>query len=93
MSISKDELDAKVAEYRSMKVIYEEAGAIVESIKSELKEYMKENKLDEVIGSDYKLTLTEVNKQNWNTKLLNQLLGDHVDEYKTPSPYYKLGIR
>lgn len=89
MCISKNELEAKVAEYRKYRAIKEEAEEILKSLEFEMKEYLTDNGIDEARVADGKISCKEVSRKGSLDEELMALDGIDVESFRKPSTTYK----
>lgn len=67
-------------------MIMEETSAVIEDLKDQLKQYMKENQLETLIGDDHKATYKAVVSSRLDTTKLKKDMPDVVAQYtKTTS--------
>lgn len=90
--MTKQELEAKVKEYRELFTLAEEAKDALEAVKREISNYMVENDLQEEITSTAKITLKEQSRETLDKKRLEEDLGD-LSEYIKTSVYNVLRIK
>lgn len=68
----------EIAEYRRIK---EETEKMLEALTDEVKNYMKENSLDTLLGSEHKATYKEVTSERLDTKALKKELPEVASRY------------
>lgn len=75
-------IKAIMAELKEYTVMQDELTAQIETLKDEVKAYMKEHGIDEVIGDEgEKATWREVTSKRTDMTALKRDLGDALDEY------------
>lgn len=92
MSITRKDLDNKVAEIRELKALKEELEANLKAIESEVIEYFKTNEVEEVIGNDFKATFKPQSRATLDKARLEADLGD-LTEYTKVTTYSVLRIK
>lgn len=91
MCISKNELEAKVQELRSLKVLKEETENELRAIEREIINYMTENEKDTEITDTAKITFKEQVRATLDKKRLEEDLGS-LEEYTKVTKYNVLRI-
>ncbi len=91
MSISKNELEAKVQELRSLKALKEETENELRAIEREIINYMTENEKDTEITDTAKITFKEQVRATLDKKRLEEDLGS-LEEYTKVTKYNVLRI-
>ena len=71
----------QLAEYNR---IADETNAIIESLKDEIKTYMKDNNTDIVIGNEHKAMYKTVVSNRFNSSAFKKEHGDLYNEYVKP---------
>lgn len=82
MCISTLELDKRVSEIRSLKILKEETENEIKSLERDVIDFMTEKNLTEYFGSDFKATYKLQQRATLNKELLQQTLGDLTDYEK-----------
>lgn len=78
-------INAKFKELAELKMMYKEIEDEMDSIKDELKDYMKENGLEEVIGDEHKATWKEVVSSKFDSTAFKAEYLDLYEAFKKPS--------
>lgn len=91
MCISKNELEAKVQELRSLKALKEETENELRAIEREIINYMTENEKDTEITDTAKITFKEQVRATLDKKRLEEDLGS-LEEYTKVTKYNVLRI-
>lgn len=91
MCISKNELEAKVQELRSLKILKEETENELRAIEREIINYMTENEKDTEITDTAKITFKEQVRATLDKKRLEEDLGS-LEEYTKVTKYNVLRI-
>ena len=78
--MDRKEINAKFKELAELKMMADEISAEMESIKDELKEYMTEAELTELIGDEHKATYKEVISNKFDSKAFKA--AGHADLYE-----------
>lgn len=73
-----NEIMTELAQYTRLQ---EEAAAMVEALKDQLKQYMTENGLDTLTGSEHKVSYKTVTSSRLDTAALKQALPDIAAQY------------
>lgn len=90
--MNKKELEAKVAEIRSLKALKEEAENAIKALEAELVSHMKENNLSEEFTESSKITYTMQTRTTLDKARLEKDLGD-LSEYEKVTSYGVLRIK
>lgn len=83
MCKTRQELDSKVAEIRSLKALKDELESNIKALENEVIDYFKCNEVNEVIGNDYKVTYKPQSREMLDKDRLIEELGDLTDYIKT----------
>lgn len=78
--MDRKEINAKFKELAELKVMASELADEIESITDELKEYMKNNDLTELIGDEHRVMWTETVSNRFDSKAFKA--AGHEDLYK-----------
>ena len=76
-----DKIFKELAEYNR---IADETNAIIESLKDEIKTYMKANNTDTVIGKEHKATYKTIVSNRFNNAAFKKDYNDLYNEYTRP---------
>lgn len=79
------DINAIMAELAQYTRLQEEAAAMVESLKDQLKNYMVENGLDVLTGSEHKATYKTVTSSRIDTSALKKALPEVAERYTKTS--------
>lgn len=82
MCITKAELEKKVNELRSLKVMSEELQNELKSVEREVIDYMTENNLTEEITDTAKITYKQQSRTTLDKEKLTDILGDDLKPYE-----------
>lgn len=93
MCMTKVELDNKVSEMRSLKAMKEELENELKSIEVSIIEFFKENKVDEIIGNDYKATYKPQSKTTLDKVKLVEIFGSDLEPFEKVISYNVLRIK
>lgn len=77
--MSQNDIIAKVREIKSLQQLIEEATAEVETLKDELKDYMKSEGAEEITADLYKVRLQKVSSNRFDTTAFKK---NHADLYE-----------
>lgn len=75
------DINAIMAELAQYKRLQDETAAIIEGLTDQLKEYMTENQLDTLTGSEHKATYKTVTSSRIDTTALKKALPEVVTAY------------
>lgn len=92
MCMTKNELEKKVQELRSLKTMKEELENELKSIEYQIIEYMTENELDTEFTSDAKITYKPQTRTTLDKKRLEEDLGS-LEEYEKKTSFNVLRIK
>ena len=92
MCMTKKELENKINELRSLKVLQQETADEVKAIEVEIIDYMKENNLDTEITDTAKVTYKPQTRTTLDKKRLEEDLGDLTD-YEKVTTYNVLRVK
>lgn len=93
MCITKAELEKKVNELRSLKVMSEELQNELKSVEREVIDYMTENNLTEEITDTAKITYKQQSRTTLDKEKLTDILGDDLKPYEKTTSYKVLEIK
>lgn len=93
MCITKAELEKKVNELRSLKVMSEELQNELKSVEREVIDYMTENNLTEEITDIAKITYKQQSRTTLDKEKLTDILGDDLKPYEKTTSYKVLRIK
>ena len=93
MCITKNELEKKIEELRSLKALKEETENELKALEFEVISYMKENNLTEEITNNAKVTYKEQSRTTLDKKKLEEVLGDDLKPYEKVTKYSVLRIK
>ena len=93
MCITKAELEKKVNELRSLKVMSEELQNELKSVEREVIDYMTENNLTEEITDTAKITYKQQSRTTLDKEKLTDILGDDLKPYDKTTSYKVLRIK
>lgn len=83
--MDKKTINAKYKELAELKMMYKEIEDAMDGIKDELKEYMKANNLDELVGDEHKATWKEVESSRFDSTTFKAQYPDLYEAFKKPS--------
>lgn len=89
----KAELEKKVNELRSLKVMSEELQNELKSVEREVIDYMTENNLTEEITDTAKITYKQQSRTTLDKEKLTDILGDDLKPYEKTTSYKVLRIK
>lgn len=93
MCISKNELEKKVQELRSLKAMAEELENEVKSAEREIIEYMTENGIDTEITDTAKITYKSQSRTTLDKEKLTEILGEDLKPFEKTTTYSVLRIK
>lgn len=93
MCITKQELEKKVNELRSLKVMQEELETELKQTEREIISYMKENKLDTEITETAKITYKAQTRKTIDKEKLNEIFGYNLEPIEKVSIFNVLRIK
>lgn len=85
--MSNNEIAAAVATIREYTRIKEEAEAIIEAQKDAIKQHMTAAGVEDISGTDYKITWHLVNKSNFDKKAAEAIHPGIIAACTYPNPY------
>lgn len=83
--MNRDEINAKFKELAQWKLMEAEAKANKEAVEAELKAYMTEAELTELIGDEHKATYKEEVRNTFDSKAFRVGHSDLYEAFKKPS--------
>lgn len=83
--MDRKEINAKFKELAELKIMADEISAEMEAIKDELKGYMTDNSLTEIIGDEHKVSWKEVTSNRFDSKAFKADHADMYSAYQKPS--------
>ena len=93
MCITKAELEKKVNELRSLKVMSEELQNELKSVEREVIDSMTEKNLTEEITDTAKITYKQQSRTTLDKEKLTDILGDDLKPYEKTTSYKVLRIK
>lgn len=81
--MSANELSSKIKELRELRRMADELSAEIETITDSIKNEMSAREVDELTGSDYKITWKLVNSRRFDSKAFKASHGDLYEQYLT----------
>lgn len=75
------EIASKVAELRELKRLAEDLNAEIEAIQDSIKDHMAANEVDEITGTDYKVTWKLVKSRRFDSKAFKATHSQLYDQY------------
>ena len=93
MCMSKSELEKKIQELRSLKILAEELAAEVKSAEHDIIEYMTENGIDTEITDTAKVTYKLQTRTTLDKEKLTEILGDDLKPFEKISSFNVLRIK
>ena len=90
MCITKNELEKKIEELRSLKALKEDE---LKALEHEVISYMTENNLTEEITNNAKVTYKPQSRTTLDKKKLEEVLGDDLKPYEKVTTYSVLRIK
>jgi hypothetical protein len=92
MCISVSELNTRVADLRSMKVMRDELEANIKALELDVIGFLNEQPTPEYFGPDYKITYKPQSRTSLDKELLTSALGD-LSAYEKVSTFNVLRIK
>ena len=83
--MTKEELNAKVKEYRQLSSMKAELDASLEAVRKDLLNYLQSNNKTCEIGDDYKLSYYTRKQARFDADKLKDLLADEIGDYQKVS--------
>lgn len=77
------EMDSKIKELRELRRMADELAAEIETITDSIKDEMAAREVDELTGSDWKITWKLVNSRRFDSKAFKANHGDLYEQYLT----------
>lgn len=93
MCMTKKELESKVQELRSLKIMREELENELKAVEHEIISYMTENELDTEITDTAKITYKPQSRTTLDKDKLKEIFGDDLKPYEKVSSYKVLRIK
>ena len=93
MCIKKAELESKVQELRSLKVLKEETENELKAVEREIISYMVENGIDTEITDTAKITYKPQSRTSLDKKKLTEIFGDDLKPFEKTTTYNVLRIK
>lgn len=93
MCMTKKELEIKVQELRSLKIMKEELENELKAVEHEIISYMTENELDTEITDTAKITYKPQSRTTLDKDKLKEIFGDDLKPYEKVSSYKVLRIK
>lgn len=93
MCIKKSELETKVSELRSLKVMKEELENELKAVEHEIIEYMVENSIDTEITNTAKITYKPQSRISLDKEKLSEILGEDLKPFEKVSCFNVLRIK
>lgn len=93
MCMTKAELEKKVNELRSLKVLKEELENEVREVEREIIDYMTENKLDTEVTDTAKITYKAQSRTTLDKEKLTEILGEDLKPFEKVTSYNVLRIK
>lgn len=93
MCMTKKELEAKVQEFRSLKVMKEELENELKAVEHSIIEYMTENELDTEIADTAKITYKPQSRTTLDKEKLTEILGDDLKPFEKTTSYNVLRVK
>lgn len=93
MCITKKELENKVQELRSLKIMKEELENELKAVEHEIISYMTENELDTEITDTAKITYKPQSRTTLDKDKLKEIFGDDLKPYEKVSSFKVLRIK
>lgn len=91
--MTKKELEIKVQELRSLKIMKEELENELKAVEHEIISYMTENELDTEITDTAKITYKPQSRTTLDKDKLKEIFGDDLKPYEKVSSYKVLRIK
>lgn len=79
--MSTHELDGKIKELRELKHMADELNAEIETIQDDIKTEMSKREVDELAGSDWKVTWKLIKSRRFDSKAFKATHGELYDQY------------
>lgn len=93
MCIKKAELESKVQELRSLKVLKEETENELKAVEREIISYMVENGIDTEITDTAKITYKPQSRTSLDKEKLTEILGDDLKPFEKTTTYNVLRVK
>lgn len=93
MCITRNELEKKIEELRSLKALKEETENELKALEHEVISYMTENELTEEITNNAKITYKPQSRTTLDKAKLTEVLGDDLKSYEKVTTYSVLLFR
>ena len=93
MCMTKQQLEMKVQELRSLKAMAEELENEVKDAERQIIEYMTENGIDTEITSDAKITYKPQSRTTLDKEKLTEILGEDLKSFEKVTSYSVLRIK
>lgn len=84
--------NAVMEEIAKYKRIMDETENILNDLKDSLKEYMTENHIEELIGTEHKAKYRSIDKHTIDSKKLKEDLPEIAKKYTVNRPYMRLDV-
>ena len=81
--MSTHEIASKVAELRELKRMAEDLNAEIEALQDSIKDHMAANEVDELAGTDWKITWKLVKTRRFDSKAFKATHAELYDQYCT----------
>lgn len=91
--MTKKELESKVQELRSLKIMKEELENELKAVEHEIISYMTENELDTEITDTAKITYKPQSRTTLDKDKLKEIFGDDLKPYEKVSSFKVLRIK
>ena len=93
MCITKNELESKVQELRSLKAMKEELENELKAVEHSIIEYMTENELDTEITDTAKITYKPQSRTTLDKGKLQEIFGDDLKPFEKTTSFNVLRVR
>ena len=93
MSMTKKELETKVQEFRSLKVMKEELENELRAVEYSIIEYMTENEIDTEFVPNAKITYKPQSRTTLDKEKLTEILGEDLKPFEKTTSYNVLRIK
>ena len=93
MCMTKKELESKVQELRSLKIMKEELENELKAVEHEIISYMTENELDTEITDTAKITYKPQSRTTLDKDKLKEIFGDDLKPYEKVSSFKVLRVK
>ncbi len=93
MCMTKKELETKVQEFRSLKVMKEELENELKAVEHSIIEYMTENKIDTEITNTAKITYKPQSRTTLDKEKLTEILGEDLKPFEKTTSYNVLRVK